>query len=207
MAIALLKSASAAAGLFSARAHHAAAEIGGRIVRVERERLVVVGERQVELIGFAVDQPAVGVGLRVFRIDADRLVEIGERLGVAAGFAEHRAAHVVGLRVLRIALHHLGQRGDIGGRGGKHRVLAFRAEGGGADAGKARASAERERDERERGERRNGVTMGACLNAHRALAVTGLASCDGLASQSDGKCGEGSALHGFYGSARCATKQ
>ena len=46
----------------------------------------------------------------------DRPVEVGERLLVAPGAPEHAAAHVVGLRVVRIALHHFGERGDVGGR-------------------------------------------------------------------------------------------
>ena len=112
---------------------------GHRVVRIEGQRLVVVGEREIELAGLAVDQAAVAVGLGVVRIEADRLVEIGERLVVAAGLAVHRAAHVVGLRIVRIALHHAAQRGDVGGRGGELIVLDL----GGRRAGDGLAAGER----------------------------------------------------------------
>ena len=58
----------------------AAAEIGRRVGGVDRQRLVVVGKRQIELAGLAVEQAAIGIGLRVIGIEADRLVEIGERV-------------------------------------------------------------------------------------------------------------------------------
>jgi len=49
-----------------------------------------------------------------------------------------------GLRIARIALHHIGERGDIGGRGGVERVLAFRRAGAGGVHAGGRAGRERE---------------------------------------------------------------
>ena len=93
-----------------------APEIGQRIILIERERLVVVGEREVVLAHLAVHLAAVGISLRVIRIDPDRAVEIGKRFLIAAGAAEHAAAHVIGLRVVRIALHDFGKRRNVGRR-------------------------------------------------------------------------------------------
>ncbi len=57
----------------------AAAEIGGRIILIDRHRFVVVGERGVELLHLPMHLPAVREGLCVVRIDGDGLVEVGER--------------------------------------------------------------------------------------------------------------------------------
>ncbi len=126
--------------------HLSASEVRERVVLVERERLVVVGERQVLLAHLAMHLAAVGVSLRVVGIDRDRAIEIGERFRVAPGAAEHAAAHVVGLRVVRIALHDFGERRDIGRR----RRLRLGVLGRGA-AATATAEVERRAARRERG--------------------------------------------------------
>ena len=79
-AIALLKSASDWALRPCFAVDDAAAEIGRRIRAIDRQRLVVIGERQIELTGLPIEQRPVGVGLRVIGIETDRLVEIGQRL-------------------------------------------------------------------------------------------------------------------------------
>ena len=54
----------------------AAAKKLRRVAAVDGERLVVIGERQVEFAGPLIKQRAIGVGLGVVGVEADPLVEM-----------------------------------------------------------------------------------------------------------------------------------
>src|SRR5207244_1988335 len=71
---------------FALRAMHlAAAEISRCVIRIDRKRLVVVGERHIELFHLAMHLPAVRIGLRVVRIARDRPLDVGRGLLLAPG--------------------------------------------------------------------------------------------------------------------------
>ena len=142
--IALLKS-SNASGFWLRLVDQAAAEIGGRVIGVERDRALDVGHRNIEPPGLAIDQPAVGIGRSAIGIEADHLVEIGQCFVGLAGLRQCRAALVVGYRIVRAILDGLAERGEVDGRGELRRFFRLARRRQRAQIG--RAATERHRNQ------------------------------------------------------------
>src|SRR5215467_9364270 len=94
---------------------HAAAGVGGRIVRIERDRLVVAVDRVLILVLHRIGVAAVAVGeLQPFRLERDRLVEVGDRAVVVVLLVIVLAAADIGVADL---VARRPRRGDDAGAG------------------------------------------------------------------------------------------
>src|SRR5262249_55277470 len=84
---------------------------GKRVVRIESDRLVVIGNRSIVLAFFRISDAPVAKGKRVVRIESDRLVIIGNRSIVIAFVRISDASVVEGIRV-GIESDRLAEQGD-----------------------------------------------------------------------------------------------